>query len=644
MGLEDLNEKLYGRDVHLDRAKEHTPFDPEEGAKADPNLGVQFQKKEEWQAPVQAPPIEPGIVFADISTRKRRKHIALFLGGLALVILIAGLVFKIHGMLFTEERVTLSISGPKDVASVEETTYTIVYTNDNYSKLNNASLILSYPETFHVSADSTMQVNGSRAEIALGEIPSKSKAQVFLKGKFYGSKGEHVNLKAALRYSPNNVSTQLEKSAQFTATVATSPLSLEITSPLELVTGQDVDYVFDYNNKSGISFTNVRIKAEYPDGFRFVGAEPDPSEGDSVWYVGNFDTNASGKIVIHGVLTGTQGESKRIHGMIGFFGGDGNFVAYGENERQTRMIASPLSVTQTVNQLTDIAVSPGDDLSYAIHYRNDGNFGVRDAIITVEIDPTLLDMSRLSLRNGAYDVARKIIVWKASDVPQLSRLEPGAEGSVDFNVPVMDKVDASNGKNLSIKTVAKIDSLDIPTPIGANKIIGSNTLLVRLKSSVDVATAVLYTDTAFPNSGPIPPKVGQETSYTVHLSVSNSLNDIKQSRLSIILPTGVHYNGKYAPTENTLSFNERSNELVWELGTFSATNGKSRDLAFQVSITPSPDQAKQQLTLVNSMVFTGKDTYTNQDIRVEKGNQKNFLKTDPVYGSLDVASMVQPAD
>jgi hypothetical protein len=646
MGLEDLNEKLYGRDVHLGRAEQHTVFDPEQGTIADPNVKVQFQKKETWIAPIEkkTSSVEPGIVFADITTHRRRRRIALFLGGLALILLVGGIVFKARGMLFNEERVLVSISGPKDVASVEEITFTVTYTNNNWSGLKNASLILSYPDTFHVQAESSMKVNGSLAEITVGDIAAHADGKIFLKGKFYGSKSDRMNIQATLHYTPDKVSTVLEKTAQIIVTVASSPLSLEITAPIELATGQDVEYVIDYSNKSDVQFSNLRVKMEYPEGFRLVSSEPKPSEGDSVWYVGNFNSNDAGRITIRGVLSGVGGEYKSVHGMIGFFQGDGNFVSYGENIRQTHIISSPLSISQTVNQLTDISVKPGDSLTYAIHYRNDGNIGIRDAIVTVEIDPTFLDVNRLSLQKGGYDAARKVIIWKASDISNLGKLEPGGEGEISFNVPVIDKIPTGSGKNLSIRTVAKIDSLDIPTPIGANKIIASNTLLVKLQSTADITSHVLYTDTVFPNTGPIPPKVGQETSYTVYLDVTNSLNDLKQARVTAMLPTGVQYSGKYSPSEEVVTFNERSGDFVWELGSFSGSEKKRRILAFQVSVIPSPNQVGDLLTLVSNIVFTGKDAYTNQDIRADKEKQLNTIENDSVYGSSNGSSPVQKAD
>lgn len=642
MALEELNEKLHGRDIHLDRARPHTSFDPGQVA-VDPHIPAQFKKTEEWQAPaVEEALSTEGLAAVAAQEHRWRKWVAIGLGSIALLALALGIVYKIHAMLFDETRVAISITGPKDVASVEETTFTVAYSNKNWAGLANVTLVFSYPDSFHLQAGNSAEINGSLAEIPIGEIKANTEGKVLVTGKFYGSKGDLVSLKATLRYSPKNVATVFEKTAQFAVNVGSSPLSLEITAPLELATGQDVVYVVDYANKSDVSFPNLRVKVEYPDGFEFVSAEPKPSEGQSVWYVGNFDAQASGKITVRGVLSGAREERKSVRGMIGFFQGEGKFVAYAENERQTRIIASPLSISQTVNGLTDIAVNQGDTLRYVIRFSNDGNVGVRDAIVTVDIDPAVLDMSQLNLSRGAYDAARKLLIWKASDVPNLGRLEPGAGGEISFSVPVAKALTSADGSNLSVRSVAKIDSPDIPTPLGSNKIIASNILYVKLNSLVNVGVRALYDDPVFPNSGPVPPKVGQTTSYTLHLRVTNSSNDLKQARVVAALPTGVSYSGKFSPGGETVTFNDRTNTLAWDLGAFPATGNAPRELVFQVTATPNVTEVGNPLVLASGVTFTAQDTFTRQDIRVEKGEQDNFLRDDKKYGS--VGNEVVPAD
>jgi hypothetical protein len=162
---EELNEKLHGRDVHLDRARQHTPYDPGQGG-SDPNARSQFQETEGWRDPiVKNTSSAQEIVFSDISTRRRRRRIALVLGGIAALMLLGGLAFKIRAMLFSEERVKVTITGPKNVASDEETTFTVMYANNNWAGLDNVTLVLSYPESFHPEAGSAHRA-GSLTEVS----------------------------------------------------------------------------------------------------------------------------------------------------------------------------------------------------------------------------------------------------------------------------------------------------------------------------------------------------------------------------------------------------------------------------------------------------------------------------------------------
>jgi hypothetical protein len=296
---------------------------------------------------------------------------------------------------------------------------------------------------------------------------------------------------------------------------------------------------------------------------------------------------------------------------------------------------------QSVNGLANTTANPGDKLNYAIAFRNDGTVGLRDAIVTVELGSPYLNYQELFLKTpGAYDEARKVIVWKASDVPALASIEPGASGQIEFSVPVLRTFQLQNNdKSLSIQSVAKIDSVDLPTPIGSNKIIGSNTLLVKINSLVTPNLQVFYNDKTFPNSGPLPPVVGKETTYTVHLRLSNSSSDISTARAVISLPTGISYKSKFSPSSETVVFNERSNELAWELGTFGAA--KTRELVFQIGVTPSQNNVGKNLVLINGVSITGLDTYTKGNVQVSIEKRENYIPEDTA--AQGTSSEVQPS-
>lgn len=640
MALQDLNEKLYNRDANFNR-EEKDIFDPKNKV-SDETAQNQFQQKGLWQKPVRG--MDPIEIVADVTHKKSVRYATFSLVGLVVIALLIGGTIKIRSMLFDETNVSVSISGPKDVVSAEEMTFVVTYANKNWGKLENTKLLLSYPDTFHLLEEDTIKINGSgSAVVTLGEIPANTEKKFSFKGKFYGSKGDKISLKSVLEYTPKNLSSTLNKESEMFVTLASSPIFLELTAPLEIVTGQEIEYVIDYGNMSDKPFSNVRVKMDYPSGFQFISALPKPSEEESVWYVGNLSPYEKGKITIRGNITGIQREYKNIHGSIGFYRGDNSFAVYSENERQTRMVTSPLSISQTVNGLLETTVSAGDLLQYTLHYKNDGDIGLRDVIITAELDSSFLNLSRLSSQYGSYDGVRHMLVWKASDVPALKKLEVGSEGTVSFSIPVVDTLDSGQGKNLGIKTLVKIDSLDVPTPLGSNKIIASNTLYVKLKPSVAIDADVFYTDTTFPNSGPIPPKVGQETSYTIHLKVTHSLSDIKDVKASILLPTGVQYKKRYSPLDASFIYNERSNEIVWNIGTLSAED-TMKEIVFQVSILPGIDQKGKDIMLMRSMTLTGKDVFTDEYVTREISGQYNTLKNDTVYGGIRGTSTVQSTE
>lgn len=611
MGLNDLNEELHGRELHLDRTRHATPYEP--GEALSPTTAEQFQSQPTWEAQR----LTEGEILA--RRAKRKRFLMITLGSVAFLVLFAGVTLKVRSLLYSEASIDLSMNGPRQVASAETSEFTLVYRNQNWSAIENATVIVSYPDTFQPTADSKIRVNVSQLEIPIGTVNARTDGKVTFSGKFYGSQGDTVYLKARLRYSPSSINSQFEKELQYGVSVKSSVLSIDLLAPQQMANDDIVEYVIDYANRSDKSLANIRVKVEYPERFTFVSAEPSPSEGDSVWYVGTMDPARQGKIIVRGRVSGARDEVKKAKAMIGYFGGGGEFVAYGQSEQLTRIAISPLTITQTINGKSSVTVNAGDVLNYTLEYRNNGTIGFRDVIITMKLDSPILDYRRLTQEGGSYDVTNRTLLWKASDIPGLAKLAPGEGGTIAFSIPVLNPIPASvSGKHFSIETVAKIDSPDIPTPIGANKIIGSNTLITKVNAAVLLKMLLAENDSVFTNQGPLPPVATRETVYTIRIQLNNEYNDVANAKVVIALPSGSHYLKKFAPDTEAVAWNERANELVWDLATYRAERNVTRELRFQVAVTPGLGLIDTDLRLMQSIVFTGKDQFTGQDVRVEQ--------------------------
>ena len=622
MSLEDLNQRLHSRDTHLEKGRlivneEHSGDEIAQEKEA-------FQKADDWQT---SPTQEMYLISPDVKkARKKKMYIAL--GTVVTLLILGGAGFAGYTFLKRQNAVSVQINGPKSVASSERVSFDINYSNSSLGEIRDSVLILTLPESFQIEADPKMSVTGRRVEVKLDNLLSGENGKVALLGKFYGGKGDKATLDVVLRYTPKGSSSQFESKDTFELTLATSPLFFEVEAPSETGSGQELDYVVTYENKSPETFRNLRVVAAYPDDFQYLSSTVAPSSSDNEWYLPELKPNQGGKIVIHGSLAGEKDTAKTLKVTIGILQGDNSLFAYNSLEKRTQIVASPLTISQEVNEGTEVVANPGDSLRYVIRYKNASAIGMREVVITESIDTDYLDVSQLALDHGAYDQNTKKITWRASDIPELARLDPGQSGELRFTIPVLKTLPLESGKarDLAIRSLATIDSPDVKSALAGNKIIGSNLLQVKLGALIALSTTTYYGATAFPNSGPLPPVVGSETTYTVKTKVESSSNDLTQSKVTFVLPSGVVYKEKSSPGDETVTFNVRTNELTWEIGTLNPR--KEKVLQFQVGITPNSSQVGRTIDLIKKATFYAKESFTKKEVMTERGALTNGLNED----------------
>lgn len=620
MSLKDLNEQLYSRDAHLDKARigmheEHTSEE----------LAVEkqaFQKKEGWQSPKQ----EIYLVSPDVrQARKKKLYIAI--GSLVGLLILGAAGFAGYTYLKRQSAVSVALSGPASVASAERVSFDITYQNSSWNEIHDTVLTLSLPETFQLETTPEMKMAGKRVEISVGTVARGGMKKLTINGKFFGGKGEKATLEAALRYTPKGTSSQYDTKASHQVVLATSPLLFEVSAPSELASGQEIDYVITYENRSPETFRNMRIVATYPEGFQYISSDVAPTEGNATWLLAELKPNQGGKVVIHGSLGGTRDSAKTLTAKIGILQGDNTLFSYNSVEKRTQIVGTPLTITQLVNGQSELTANPGEDLKYVVNYKNESTTGMRDVIVTVALDTAFLDMAKLKLSAGAFDHNTKKITWRASDIPGLAELAPGQGGEVSFDVPVLAEFPAgATPKNIVIKSLATIDSPDVKSTLASNKVVASNLVQVKVGALVALQVLPFFSGNNIANTGPVPPIVGSETTYTIRTKVASSTNDLSQARIVFVMPSGVVYKEKSYPGGETLGFNARTNELIWEIGTLAS--GKEKELQFQVAITPNQNQVGKDVQLIKTATFTAKESFTKKDVATVRADITNFLRDD----------------
>lgn len=609
MRLQDLNKELYRSKSEIEKRKhKESKFDVNAARKSSADI---FVSGREWKKP------EKGL------SASQKKIIGL---GILIVAIIAGIAttaviyYRFKKTAFSEDKVSLEIIGPEKVDSSQLITYKIKYKNDNRVDLRNAEILLNYQENLQPEGNNDWQIlNSSNSKIGIAKIKSHGEGEAEFKARIYAPEDYQVFLKLSLIYTPANFNSQFKQEKQLSVIVKSSPIQLDVIAPLEAASGNYIEYLIDYKNTSLRNFNDLRLKVEYPEGFTYQSAEPSPSEGNNFWYIGNLNENQFGKIKIFGNVEGPKDYSKILKVYVGSMDDSGKFLVYSERTKSTKIVSSPLSIYQRVNNLINPNINEGEGLNYEVNFSNNGDQGIRNAIVTVEISSPYLDFPDIRVSGGYYDGSKGIITWKAVDVPQLANLQPGQGGNVKFSISVKRniKIGSYQDKNFSIVSVAKIDSPDIPTPFGANKIISSNRTEVKINSAVVFESKYLYDDPNMTNSGPNPPVLGQETTYTIHYLITNTYNEISDVKITSSLPTGARWTGKIFPETENISFNERTNSLSWDAGNLKNAVGilePKKEVSFQVAVTPQINQIGAKIILSNAAVLKAKDKFTNQDI------------------------------
>jgi len=145
---------------------------------------------------------------------------------------------------------------------------------------------------------------------------------------------------------------------------------------------------------------------------------------------------------------------------------------------------------------------------------------------------------------------------------------------------------------------------------------------IKVNSKMDMSQKIYFNDAVFGNLGPIPPEVGERTTYTVTWQVKNYYNEVKNVKVKSILPDNVFLTGDIFPeaeTEN-FAFDSDSGEIVWSIGDMNVGEGivnQSPNISFQISLIPRSSQRGTTPEIMETTVITGEDDWTNQNLKFE---------------------------
>lgn len=549
---------------------------------------------------------------------------------------IASYLFFGGGNIVSSENVDISVLGPVSIAGGEELSLQISITNKNRAPLQYTDLAVEYPEGTHTPDDVTKDL--PRYRTSLGSIKSGETVNHIVRAVLFGEEQSVKRVKFSVEYRVEGSNAIFVKEATYDVTVSSAPINLSLETLTEVNANQEMTLRVQVHSNANISIDNVLVRLEYPFGFEPKSATPKTAYGNNVWDIGTLKPGENVSFEVVGVMRAQDNVKKIFSAHTG--------IQSSTNEREIATIYSSsfaevlvkkpfIGVTLALDGDTSDThiVSPGVPVKGELTWMNNLTTQIADAVIEVNIDGDTIGKNSITVDRGFYNSNTNIITWNKTSLGELAVIEPGAVGRMNFSFTPLLLLSGSDAsiRNPEIRIVVSARGTR-PSDSGAEAINESLARTVKMNSSFQISSRAVYYTGPFANSGPLPPRAGQTTTYTILWSITNSSNDISRAKVSAFLPSYMKWAG--VVSSNDVTFNQGTGEIVWNIGGVDAgmgTTRPAREVSFQVALTPSVSQVGQSPALVNTIVLTGVDNFTNTTIRTERNSPTTNLSTDPSF-------------
>ncbi len=355
-------------------------------------------------------------------------------------------------------------------------------------------------------------------------------------------------------------------------------LKLEILGQDNAKMGDEIEYTVKYKNNGNFVLENPKIIFELPDNSLTEDGKIRFTQNLKDIYPGNEDF-----VKFKGRLFGKEGDLKVARTIISYT--PRNLSARYESDTTFTTKIDSVSITLTYDMPSKI--EKGKEVSYSINYFSNIDYPLEN--LSVKIDSV------------------KGFNFKSSNPISLDNLE--------WKLNILNKGQGGRIKIIGTVTADAESHLNFTSKIG----MWQNGVFVIIKeANQDVETIqvaklellqkVYYsTQNGIENSGPIPPKVGEPTTYSVKWQVKNYFKDIKNLKVKTVLPQNVSLQDSMFPENqaSNFSFDSGSREIVWLAGDLSPDS--SIELIFQIAIIPDLSQKGRLADLIGQATVFGED-------------------------------------
>ncbi len=570
-----------------------------------------------------------------LNIKKKQAVVVRILARLIYLVALVGIAYWAYQYFFAPSdkpaSVNFSIEASEQLRAGEEFSYFVKIDNQSKQTLKQVNLEFIYPESF-ILLDSELEPQEFSNSFLVPDILPKEERLVEVRGMIIAKPQSVAVVSAHISYIPSNFSSIFKKEASTVTEVLSPKLSLVADYPSLVFIGQSNDIELRFSDYESASIRDFILEFNLAKDASITLAESNDSndnaslsnQGQSSWAV-NLDELVTNKLKFKYLAKEASDNylpSLRLRKRLD----DGQSYLFYEDSLNINAIASNLNLSLEQNgSKSDQVLSFGDELNYTISYSNKSEQSYTNASIAVVLEGKLFDFSTLSGSNLG-EIRSNQIIWDKSQISQLANLKSGDEGEVSFSIKLKNYNANLTSADLELASYARYGlEADVNLDNKSNKIVN------QLNSNLSLNEQVRYFDeNNLPvGLGPLPPEVGEETQYRVYWQISNSLHDLKNTKVELELPAYINYVEAKQASVGAVNYDGDNHLVSWDLGRLPATIN-SAQASFVISLIPGLSDKNKILVLIPGATITAFDEETKEEMSAKSGPKTTKLEDDDI--------------
>lgn len=611
MALEDLERELFGaREKKTKKPRPPVPSPEDEGSFGASERPLTFQERVRL--------ITRSVILAVVAV-------------LAVTAVVGGTLY----LFFSREAsrgIALSIEAPKEVMSGVPFDLVVSAENEIDGIAREAKITLDLPE--NVSALGVLSGGSEIVEESVGDIGGRSVMRKTFRLIAVGAPGEEKEIKASIEYVSGGRN-RFRTNEQTSFVVGEPAIKVTADIPERVIGNSAFEFKVEYENVSSFDFTGVALEIRYPSAFTFESASFSPDSLDNFWRLGALNARSKGTLIVKGSVS-SAGQEDILFPIVvsaNFFGKD--YVLL-ETEADVALAPSPLVLSVTANGADDYVARAGELITYLIRYENRSGIALADVVLRATLAGEMYETDSIGTQ-GRVDKDRGIVLWDTANVPAFRLLDANASGEVTLAVPLRTTfpIRRLSDKDFSVRLTVVAESPTVPSYLAAAKTTALAIHEAKLAGLATVQAKAFYRDaaSAIVNAGPLPPKVGTPTEYTVHWLITNYSTDAEDVTVRATLPSGVEWTGLVKPGsgDSVPLYESSTREVVWTIDKVPAAKGVVNaplEAVFQVRATPVASQVGSYQPILSETALTATDMWTGVPLTSRDGALSTSLADD----------------